>query len=162
LVTAALAAVAVVIVDQVTKLAIVARFHRGDEVDVIGHVLRVGHARNSGAVFGILRGSGDYFAVFSFIAAAVVVVIMYITRKGPASLRAGLGFVLGGAVGNLIDRLRYGAVVDFIDIGVTDTVRWPSFNVADLAIVTGVAMLILITLKPARQAPSGDAQDPAV
>jgi lipoprotein signal peptidase len=45
---------------------------------------------------------------------------------------------------------------------VTDTVRWPSFNVADLAIVTGVAMLILITLKPARQAPSGDAQDPAV
>lgn len=160
--TAAIAAAVVVVVDQVTKLAIVANFQRGEEIDILGHALRIGHARNSGAVFGIMRGSGDYFAIFSFVAAAVVVAIMYITRKGPAALRVGLGLVLGGAVGNLIDRLRYGAVVDFIDIGATDTVRWPSFNVADLAIVAGVVMLILTTLRPAKQGSPGDAQGQAL
>lgn len=158
MVAAAIAAAVVVIADQITKLAIVAHFQRGEEIDVLGRVLRIGHARNSGAVFGIMKGSGDYFAVFSLVAAAVVVAIMYITRKGPAALRVGLGLVLGGAVGNLIDRLRYGAVVDFIDIGVTDTIRWPSFNVADVAIVAGVAVLILSTVRRDKRESPGDGQ----
>lgn len=156
--TAAITALVVVLADQVTKLAIVARFQRGEEIDVLGHVLRVGHARNSGAVFGIMRGAGNYFAVFSFVAAAIVVVIMYLARKASPPVRIGLGLVLGGAVGNLIDRLRYGAVVDFIDIGATDAIRWPSFNVADLAITIGVVMLILASLRPAKQGCSGDVQ----
>ena len=98
---------------------------------------RIGHAQNSGAVFGIMKGSGDFFTVFSIVAAAA-------DRRGdlpcpqaPARSRSALGLVLGGAVGNLIDRLRLGAVVDFIDIGVNDRIRWPSFNVADLAITVG-------------------------
>lgn len=156
--TAAIAALAVVIADQVTKLAVVARFQRGQEIEVLGDVLRVGHARNSGAVFGIMKGSADYFAVFSFVAVAVVVVIIYLARKASSPVRIGLGLVLGGALGNLIDRLRYGAVVDFIDIGATETIRWPSFNVADLAITTGVVMLILASLRPAKHGPSGGAE----
>ena len=149
---AALAALLVVAADQLTKLAIVSRFARGEEIDVLGSVLRLGHARNSGAVFGILRGAGQYFAVMSVLAAAIIVLVIYLARDSSALVKIGLGLVLGGAIGNLIDRIRYGAVVDFIDIGINDSVRWPSFNVADLAITVGVVILILFCLRPARRA----------
>jgi len=151
-VKAALAALLVVAADQLTKLAIVSRFPRGAEIDVLGPFLRLGHARNSGAVFGILRGAGEYFAVMSVLAAAIIVLVIYLARESSTIVKIGLGLVLGGAVGNLIDRVRYGAVVDFIDIGVNDTIRWPSFNVADLAITAGVIILIVFCLRPARQA----------
>lgn len=149
---AALAALLVVAADQLTKLAIVSRFARGEEIDVLGSVLRLGHARNSGAVFGILKGAGQYFAVMSVLAAAIIVLVIYLARDSSALVKIGLGLVLGGAIGNLIDRIRYGAVVDFIDIGINDSVRWPSFNVADLAITVGVVILILFCLRPARRA----------
>lgn len=146
----AITAVLVVLIDQITKLAIVARFHRGEEVDLVGSFLRLGHARNSGAVFGILRGSGNYFAAFSVVAVAVVGVVIYFAGQSPTRTKIALGLVLGGALGNLIDRLRMGSVVDFIDIGVGDSVRWPSFNVADLAITIGVILLVVTCLRPAK------------
>jgi signal peptidase II len=72
-------------------------------------------------------------------------------RTGALASQAALGLVLGGAIGNLIDRLRFGRVVDFLDIGYGD-VRWPVFNVADVAVVAGVALFLLVTLR------SGDAR----
>ncbi|MFZ1947949.1 MAG: signal peptidase II [bacterium] len=146
----AITAVLVILVDQITKLAIVARFSRGEEIDLLGSFLRLGHARNSGAVFGILRGSGNYFAAFSVVAAVIVGVVVYFARQSPARTKIALGLVLGGALGNLVDRLRLGSVVDFIDIGVGESVRWPSFNVADLAITVGVIMLVAASLRPAK------------
>ena len=143
-------ALLVILADQATKLAIVANFNRGEQVDVLGSVLRLGHARNSGAVFGILRDSGDYFAVFSLVAAAVIGVVIYLARKSPGRIKLALGLVLGGALGNLIDRVRLGAVVDFIDIGVNE-LRWPSFNIADLAITLGVITLIISCLRPGKK-----------
>ena len=145
-----LTALLVILADQATKLAIVANFDRGEEIEVLGSLLRLGHARNSGAVFGILKGSGDYFAVFSLIAAAVIAVVIYLARKSPAAVKVALGLVLGGALGNLVDRIRLGAVVDFIDIGI-NAVRWPSFNIADLAITVGVITLIIKCLRPGRK-----------
>jgi signal peptidase II len=149
-VIAAFTALAVVVLDQATKLAIVHTFIRGQQVSVIGAALRIGYAQNSGAVFGIMKGSGRFFTVFSMVAAAVLVAAIVVARRASVSARLGLGLVLGGAVGNLIDRLRLGGVTDFIDIGVNDSIRWPSFNVADLAITVGIILLLAASLRPAR------------
>jgi signal peptidase II len=146
----AITALLVVLADQITKLAIVASFQRGEQVDVLGSVLRLGHSRNSGAVFGIMRGSGNYFAVFSLVASAVVIVVICLARTSSTLVKIALGLVLGGALGNLIDRIRLGAVVDFIDVGV-NSVRWPSFNIADLAITVGVITLIICCLRPGKK-----------
>ncbi|MFH1221193.1 MAG: signal peptidase II [Candidatus Eisenbacteria bacterium] len=153
-----IAAIAVVLADQITKLAIVSTFARGEQTDILGAFFRLGHARNSGAVFGIMRGLGRYFTVFSIVAAAVIIVVIFLARQAQRRVRVGLGLVLGGALGNLIDRLHYGAVIDFIDIGANDAVRWPSFNIADLAITVGVALLVVSSFKPGTQHCQDDSQ----
>ena len=118
--------------------------------------MRLGHARNSGAVFGIMKGSGAYFTVFSIVAAAVIVAVLVLVKGMSRRVQLGLGFILGGAIGNLIDRLRFGAVVDFIDIGVGERLRWPSFNVADLAITVGVIIIIAKALRTPSPCPGAD------
>lgn len=151
------AALGVVILDQATKAAILSAFARGEQVSVIGEFLRIGHAQNSGAIFGIMKSASRFFTVFSIVAAVVLIATILVARRAPAWVRVGLGLVLGGAVGNLIDRLRLGAVVDFIDIGINDSVRWPSFNVADAAITAGVVLLLAASLKPIKpKCPSED------
>jgi len=153
----AVAALAVVVLDQITKLAITHAFTRGEQASVLGTALRIGYAQNSGAVFGIMKGGARFFTVFSMVAAVAMVVAIMLTRRASWPVKMGLGLVLGGALGNLIDRLRLGAVVDFIDIGVNDRIRWPSFNVADLAITVGIILLLASSLKPARsQCSAGD------
>ncbi|HVP58386.1 MAG TPA: signal peptidase II [bacterium] len=147
---AVVTAVVVVALDQLTKLAIVHAFARGQQVSVLGTALRIGYSQNSGAVFGIMKSGGRFFTVFSMIAAAVMIAAIPLARRASWQVRAGLGLVLGGAVGNLIDRLRLGGVVDFIDIGANDRIRWPSFNVADMAITAGVILLLIASLRPTR------------
>jgi signal peptidase II len=136
-------AIATVVLDQVTKAAVVGGMHLNERVPVMGTFLRLTYIRNSGAVFGMMRGAGTYFTFFSVIAAAVLMVVLFIAKRSSTLVRVSLGMVLGGAVGNLIDRLRYGAVVDFLDVGISDSVRWPCFNVADSAITVGVLLLII-------------------
>ena len=149
-------AAVVVLADQLTKLAVIREFMRGEQIAVWEPWLRLGHARNTGAVFGIMRGAGRYFTVFSLVAAVVLAVVIFGARRTPTYIKVGLGLVLGGALGNLIDRLRLGAVVDFVDIGVNNRIRWPSFNVADLAITTGVIVLIVASLRaPKRKCACG-------
>jgi signal peptidase II len=145
-VLAVLVAVITVVLDQVTKNAVVARLVIGGCSPVLGNFLRLKHIRNSGAVFGMMRGAGGYFTLFSIIAAGVLVVVLFFSRKAPVVVKFSLGLVLGGAVGNLVDRLRFGEVVDFIDIGVGASARWPCFNIADLAITVGVILLVLHSL----------------
>jgi len=153
----AVTAAVVIVLDQITKAAVVRHFARGDQADVLGTVLRIGHAQNSGAVFGIFKGAGKFFMVFSIVASVIIIGVAALTRGAPTRIKMGLGLLLGGALGNLIDRLRFGAVVDFIDIGVGDRLRWPSFNVADAAITAGVVLLVASSLWPARpQLPADD------
>lgn len=142
-----LVACAIVLVDQVTKYIVICSVPQGTRIDVLGVALRISHIRNSGAIFGVMRSSGGYFTVFSLVAAIVLVVVLLLSRKARGLVKVGMGLVLGGAIGNLIDRLRLGAVVDFVDIGVSDTVRWPSFNVADLAITLGVIFIVVCSLR---------------
>jgi lipoprotein signal peptidase len=94
-----------------------------------------------------MKGAGSYFTLFSIVAAFVLVVVLFFARKSSRLVKVSLGMVLGGALGNLIDRLRFGAVVDFLDVGFGETARWPCFNIADAAITVGVALLIINALR---------------
>jgi signal peptidase II len=137
----------VVLLDQVTKSIITRNVAICERLDVWGSVLRITHIRNTGAVFGIMKGAGTYFTFFSIVAAAVLIVALFVARRSSRLVKVSLGLVLGGAVGNLIDRLRFGAVVDFMDVGISDGVRWPCFNAADLAITIGVILLVINSLR---------------
>ncbi|MCA1644979.1 MAG: signal peptidase II [Chloroflexi bacterium] len=142
----------VVVLDQLTKRLAEDRLEktgvRSVPLPVAGDYLRFTYVENRGAAFGLLQ---DQTAFFVFVGVLVVGVIAASYRYLPRSgfrLHLALGLQLGGALGNLIDRIRQGYVVDFVDFGYR-TNWWPVFNVADSAIVVGVALLALNALSPA-------------
>ena len=139
----------VVVLDQFTKRLAEDRLGRSAErsvpLPVVGDYLRLTYVENRGAAFGLLQ---DQTAFFVFVGVLVVGVIAASYRYLPRSgfrLHLALGLQLGGAIGNLIDRIRQGYVVDFVDFGYHSN-WWPVFNVADSAIVVGVALLALNAL----------------
>jgi signal peptidase II len=153
----------VVVADQITKRLAEDRLSRSGvrSIPIPGaaDLLRLTYVENRGAAFGLLQ---DQTAFFVFVGIIVIGVIAASYRYLPRSgfrLHLALGLQLGGAVGNLIDRVRQGYVVDFVDFGYRSN-WWPVFNVADSAIVVGVALLALTALRSAEEAaPTGDASD---
>lgn len=138
------ATLGVVLLDVATKAAVAARLAPGDSIDLLGSWARLTHVRNVGAAFGLLaraEWAGPLFSVVT--AAAIVGLLLFRFRAPPAAAahRWGLHLVLGGAIGNFIDRIRLGHVVDFLDVG-AGALRWPAFNVADSAITVGVLLLL--------------------
>ena len=137
----------VVLVDQFSKHFVTVWLGEGQSWDIVpwlAPVFRITHVTNTGAVFGLLPGWSDFFTV---IAAIVIVVIIVYYRQIPDGqwlARAALGLQLGGAIGNLVDRLRQGFVVDFVDLNFWPLHNWPVFNLADASIVTGVTLLALL------------------
>ena len=137
----------VVIADQLTKRLAEDRLRGQRSIPVVDDILRLTYVENRGAAFGLLQ---DQTAFFVFVGILVVGVIAASYRYLPRSgfrLHLALGLQLGGAIGNLIDRIRQGYVVDFVDFGYHSN-WWPVFNVADSAIVIGVALLALNALAP--------------
>lgn len=135
----ALVAAGVLVLDQVSKVIAVATLE-GHEIDLT--VVRLTVTRNSGAAFSLLRGQVWLFMAVA--AGVTVIVLVALRRPQSTAMTLGLGMVLGGAWGNVIDRFARapgaprGGVVDFIDFKI-----WPVFNVADAAIVVGAAVLVL-------------------
>ena len=149
-------AVVVYALDQASKALVVASLGVGDKVDVIGDLVRIWHARNTGAAFSLLPGA---FWLFVPVTVLALVMIAYFHRafrdRGPW-IHVVLGLILGGSLGNLTDRLRLGYVVDFVSVGIGDR-RFPTFNVADSAVVVGIGLLVLYLTLADRRAPSDDA-----
>ena len=136
----------VVVLDQLTKAWLVASLSPGDVVSVVGDFVRLVFNKNSGALFGMFRDNAVLFGIVSL--AVVGLIVVYHARGGRSLyLSVALGFLLGGALGNLTDRLRLGYVVDFVDIGIGDF-RWYTFNVADAAISTAIVMLVAAAIIP--------------
>ena len=137
----------VVAADQISKLAILGAFAPGERMALTGFFNLV-LVFNRGAAFSFLAGAPGWqtplFAAVAVIAIVVVTVILLRSRGEPL-MCAGLALILGGALGNLIDRLRFGHVVDFLDFHAFGW-HWPAFNVADSAITVGAALLILESL----------------
>jgi signal peptidase II len=137
----------VVAVDQVTKLYIMQTMRLHESIAVIPDFFSLTYIRNPGAAFGLLAGSSNTFRMvfFGFTSIFALGLLGTILLRMPAQDRMGrlsVAAILGGAVGNLIDRLRYGEVIDFLDFYV-ESYHWPAFNVADSAITVGVTFLII-------------------
>ena len=132
-----LLAVLMIVVDQVTKYYVVTHFALGESVSVLDGIFHWTFILNPGAAFGMLEGSRWLFVLI----AVIVVAAMWFLRKEIDALglwaRIGAALFAGGAIGNLIDRARQGLVIDFFDFRI-----WPVFNVADIAICTGVGLII--------------------
>lgn len=138
------ASAAVLAADQAAKWVILHLVPLHETIAVIPGFLNVVHFRNPGGAFGLFAAqSGFTLGMIFFIVTLVALgLIIYLYKQTPAGerlLAAGLAFVFGGALGNLIDRLRFGNVVDFIDVYVRDY-HWPAFNIADSAITLGIVI----------------------
>ena len=137
----------IVIFDQITKALVRARFALHDQVEVIPDLLNLTRVHNTGAAFGLLNAVDLPMktAILGLVAAAALVGLALYAAILPADqrlTRRGLSFIIGGAAGNLIDRLSLGYVVDFVDFYWRGWHFW-AFNVADAAITAGVALMIL-------------------
>lgn len=140
----------VVVLDQLTKRVAEDRLRGQRSVPLVDDILRLTYIENRGAAFGLLQDQTTFFVLVGIIVIAVIAMsYRYLPRSG-FLLHLALGLMLGGAVGNLIDRVRQGYVVDFVDFGYRAN-WWPVFNVADSAIVIGVALMALSALSPSSE-----------
>lgn len=146
-------ALIVVILDQITKALVLERMTLHESIPVIDGFFALTYVRNTGAAFGIFAGRSPAFRVPALLAVAALAlgVLLWFVRTVPCERRAVIaacGGVLGGAIGNMVDRAAYGEVIDFLDVYV-GAYHWPAFNVADTAITIGVLVLCLDALRGA-------------
>lgn len=134
--------IGVLILDQLTKTWVRASISLNETVSVVGDVVRLTYIHNEGAAFGLSIGSysSQVFLVLAAIASALVLYLLLTAPRGEQMQRIALALILGGALGNIIDRIRWSMVVDFIQVGIAGHF-WPIFNVADSAVTIGAAML---------------------
>ncbi len=136
----------IVIIDQITKAVIINRFLLYESVSVIPGFFSITYIQNPGGAFGFLSDGGTVlrhiiFIGFSFFA---ICLLFYFYKTTPATLpilSAGFALILGGAAGNLIDRIRFGKVVDFLDFYI-GRLHWPAFNIADSAVSVGMVIFL--------------------
>jgi signal peptidase II len=148
-------ALGVVVLDQVSKAWVIANIAPGSSVQLVGEFLRLIHSKNNGALFGLFGSSAPVLAVASVV--VISLIVWYHARSGRNLLiSVALGLLLGGAIGNLIDRLRFGYVVDWVDGGI-GSIRFWTFNVGDAAITVALLLLLASILWPALGRPSTDA-----
>src|SRR5215475_844961 len=164
----ALVAGTVIIVDQVTKVSIMQNMRLHESIPIIPNLFSLTYIRNPGAAFGLLAGTSNafrtlFFGVASLFALALLGTILVRLPARDWTGRLSIAAILGGAIGNLVDRLQYGEVIDFLDFYI-DTYHWPAFNVADSAISMGVVFLIInfaFEKKSAPEVSSGSASSSA-
>ena len=132
-------ALLIIFLDQLTKFFIKNNFQLNQSIPIIKNILHLTYVTNSGSAFGLFKGFNIFFILFSII---VIIVVFYYIRKikeNEKLLQLSIGLLLGGTIGNLIDRLVYGSVIDFIDFRI-----WPVFNVADSAVTISIILLIIL------------------
>ena len=142
--------ICIVVLDQVVKFLVTHEMFPGMSIPVIQDVFHITFVLNPGAAFGILAHQRSFFIVMGIVIAILGGLFSPYIRRQCRIFRCGTALLLGGALGNLIDRVRFGHVIDFFDFRI-----WPVFNIADIAIVVGVAAIIyaiLFKMHPAEDA----------
>ena len=148
----------VVIADRGTKTWVSLHIPLGGAIPVIPRVLRITHWTNEGAAFSLFADTASPHAVrwalVAFTLTAALVILIVLVRLGDhlTLTTIALALILGGAIGNVHDRIVYGSVIDFIEVHIF-AYHWPDFNVADSSVVTGACLLLLDSLLPHRKAP---------
>jgi len=137
-----LTATVVLLADQVTKAMVIGAIGFGERVKVLGDLVWLWHVRNEGAAFSLFQGGQLLFYAVTILALGLLVYFQRAFRGRGWLLHVVLGLVLGGTLGNLVDRVRLGYVTDFISVGIGD-LRWPTWNVADASLVVGIASLVV-------------------
>jgi signal peptidase II len=137
----------ILLLDQITKFYVDSSMRLHESIPVIQGLFSITHVRNPGAAFGFLADASPLFRAIFFVAVtvlAIILVVHYIwkSRAEEPRLTFALSLILSGAVGNLIDRVRLGEVIDFLDVYIGST-HWPAFNVADSAISVGAVILFI-------------------
>ena len=127
--------------DQVSKAVVVASLDTGESFNVLGDFVRIWYVQNTGAAFSLFPGAIWLFVPVTVLALAMIAYFFRSFRDRGLGIHIVLGAILGGTLGNLTDRVRLGYVVDFISVGIGDW-RFPTFNVADSAVVVGIGLLV--------------------
>ena len=146
----------VLVLDRITKIAVARALPLGAEHTVIPKVFWISHVLNTGAAFSLFGDTASpervrwLLVAFSFIAAIIIVVVLLRIGRRITGTTLGLALILGGAIGNAWDRMRTGAVIDFLEVHIVHY-HWPDFNVADSCIVVGGILLVLHSLIAARE-----------
>ena len=150
-----LAALLIILADRVTKWMVTQHLTPGESIPVIGdNLLKLTYVQNPGIAFGVRLIPPMFLLVFHIIASIALIIYLYYLRKQSTFLKVPLSLILGGAIGNVIDRILYGEVIDFLDADFPDFImtRWPVFNIADSAITVGMTILIVyIIFQPRTQ-----------
>jgi len=147
--------VLVIVLDQLTKLWVVNSFQLYESLEIISGFFNLTYLTNKGAAFGFLAGVDGAWRHYFFLTLACIALVLlclawYRMRKDHPFYGPALALIAGGAIGNVIDRIRLGSVVDFLDFYVAGH-HWPAFNVADSAITVGVTLFLLTTILEERQ-----------
>ena len=141
-------AIVILIIDQLTKKIITAIMNIGDSYEVIPHFLNITSHRNNGAAWGILSGKMGFFYIITLIILAVLIIFYIKETKYNAFMQVAISLFFAGALGNFIDRLFNGEVVDFIDTNIFGY-DFPIFNIADSSLTIGVIFVIIALVKDA-------------
>ncbi len=128
----------VMLVDQASKIYMISRLQPGDSLPLVPGIFHLTYVRNPGAAFGILAHQTTFFIVISVLMIALIFFGRRLFSTRRIFLQLALSLQVGGALGNLVDRVRFGYVIDFLDFRI-----WPVFNFADVAIVAGMILLFL-------------------
>lgn len=137
----------IIFLDQLVKIYVDKTMYLHQSIEVVENFFHITYVRNKGAAFGILSGANEslrvpFFLTVSAIAIIVILYTIYTYREESTLFPSSMALILGGAIGNMIDRVRLGEVIDFIDVHWYSN-HWPAFNVADSAITIGVVILII-------------------
>ena len=135
-------AILIVILDQFTKFLIKNNLQSNESIPIIKNIFHLTYVANTGSAFGLFKGMNLFFILFSIIVIFVIFYYLKQIKKKDRLMLFSLGLLLGGTIGNLIDRIAYGSVIDFIDFRV-----WPVFNIADSAVTISVILLIILLWK---------------
>ena len=136
----------VLLLDRWSKEWVRANLPKGERIPIIGEWLMFQHVDNYGAAFGLFQNANTLFMIVAILlSAGMLIYVRYLPSEG-WFLRVLLGFMLGGALGNLVDRMTQGFVTDFILMGIPGRFYWPNYNVADMGVVGGTVGLALVVL----------------
>lgn len=137
----------ILLFDQITKYLIRKNLLLGDSIPVIPDIFHITHVSNTGAAFGIFPNAKYFFIIAHVIAIAFFIYFLYIYKQKNPAFYISVSLILGGATGNLLDRIIFGKVTDFLDFGINSKLRWPAFNIADSCLVIGFFILALLVVK---------------
>ncbi len=151
--------VLILILDQLSKTLVEKSLNLGESISVLGNFLKITYILNPGGVFGTRLFSGTFYTFLAILAIFLATYFFFLSKIESNLSKFGWALILGGALGNIVDRFRFGQVLDFLDFdffdinipGLIDLDRWPVFNLADASVTCGMVLVLIFVLFPSKK-----------